>query len=246
MTPNHHALAREFVLLDNFYVESEVSADGHEWSMAAYATDFVEKTWPLLYRGSREGKLHYPAEGRFPIAEAVGGYIWDRCHEAKVTLPQLRRVHREPARRGDPRKARVAALEGHFDPDFHGYDLDYPDVKRAERFIDELQRFEKEGDMPRFQILRLPNDHTRHHPGKPTPTAMVADNDLALGQIVEALSKSKFWKETAIFVVEDDAQNGSDHVDAHRTVALVISPYARRGLSIPTCTPRPACCARWN
>ena len=230
VTPNHHALAREFVLLDNFYVESEVSADGHEWSMAAYATDFVEKTWPLLYRGSREGKLRYPAEGAFPIARPSSGYIWDRCREAKVTYRSYGEFVSEPSKTEKQRKAKVEALEGHFDPEFHGYDLDYPDVKRADRFIEELRRFEREGDMPRLQILRLPNDHTSGTAaGKPTPTAMVADNDLALGRIVEAVSTSKFWKDTAIFVIEDDAQNGSDHVDAHRTVALVISPYARRG-----------------
>jgi YVTN family beta-propeller protein len=230
VTPNHHALAREFVLLDNFYVESEVSADGHEWSMAAYATDFVEKTWPLLYRGSREGKLRYPAEGAFPIARPSSGYIWDRCREAKVSYRSYGEFVSEPSKTDKVRKAKVEALEGHFDPEFHGYDLDYPDVKRADRFIEELRRFEREGAMPRLQILRLPNDHTSGTAaGKPTPTAMVADNDLALGRIVEAVSASKFWKDTAIFVVEDDAQNGSDHVDAHRTVALVISPYARRG-----------------
>src|SRR5262249_10969890 len=130
---------------------------------------------------------------------------------------------------GEPAKAMVKALEGHFDPRFRGYDLDYPDQKRADRFIEELQRFEKEGELPRLTILRLPNDHTSGtRVGKPTPTAYVADNDLALGRVVEAVSKSKFWKDTAIFVVEDDAQNGPDHVDAHRTVALVISPYVRR------------------
>lgn len=124
----------------------------------------------------------------------------------------------------------VKALEGHIDPMFRSYDLDYPDVKRAERFISEMKRFEKEGGMPQLSIVRLPNDHTYGtRKGKPTPTAMVAENDLALGMLVEAVSKSKFWKETAIFVVEDDAQNGSDHVDAHRTVALVISPYTQHG-----------------
>ena len=123
----------------------------------------------------------------------------------------------------------MKSLEGHFDADFHGYDLDYSDQKRADRFISEWRRFEKEGGLPQFQVLRLPNDHTHGtSPGKHTPTAMVADNDLALGRVLEAVSKSKFWKETAVFVIEDDAQNGSDHVDAHRTVALVVSPYTKR------------------
>jgi len=129
-------------------------------------------------------------------------------------------------------KARVKALEGHFDPFFPSYNLDVTDQKRADRFLEELAGFEKTGDFPRLTILRLPNDHTSGtRPGKPTPTAMVADNDLALGRVVEGLSKSKFWKETAIFVIEDDAQNGPDHVDAHRSVALCISPFTRgRGL----------------
>lgn len=228
VTPNHHALAEEFVLLDNFYVESEVSADGHEWSMAAYATDFVEKSWPLTYRGGK-GKLTYPSEGSFEIARSAGGYIWDRCAEAKVSYRSYGEFIANPKKIGDPATARVKSLEGHFDPYFHGYDLDYSDQKRADRFIAELQRFEKEGGMPGFIVLRLPNDHTYGTTvGKHTPTAMVADNDLALGRVVEAVSNSKFWKETAIFVIEDDAQNGSDHVDAHRTVALVISPYTKR------------------
>jgi DNA-binding beta-propeller fold protein YncE len=228
-TPNHHALAREFVLLDNFYVESEVSADGHEWSMAAYATDFTEKTWPLTYRGGL-GKLKYPSEGQVGnVASSSGGYIWDRCEEAKVSFRSYGEFINNAKKAGEKATPRLKTLEGRFDPEYHGYDLEYPDVKRAARFISELQRFEEEGEMPQLQIVRLPNDHTVGSVvGKPTPTAMVADNDLALGQMIEAISQSKFWKETAIFVVEDDAQNGSDHVDAHRTVALVVSPYTKR------------------
>ncbi len=119
-------------------------------------------------------------------------------------------------------------MEGHFDPLYRGYDLSYSDIKRADRFLAELKEFETKGEFPNLTILRLPNDHTLGtRAGALTPTAFVAENDLALGMIVEGISKSKFWKETAIFVVEDDAQNGSDHVDAHRTVAMVISPYTR-------------------
>ncbi|HXT60245.1 MAG TPA: alkaline phosphatase family protein, partial [Pirellulales bacterium] len=228
VTPNHHALARQFVLLDNFYVESEVSADGHEWTMAAYATDFVEKTWPLVYRGGKK-KLSYPSEGNFEIAVPAGGYFWDRCREAGVSYRSYGEFVKEGKHPGEPGPAVAKALAGHFDPEFRAWDLGYPDVKRAERFIAELHRFEQAGEMPQFSVVRLPNDHTAGMAkGKPTPTAMVADNDLALGLLVEAVSKSKFWKDTAIFVVEDDAQNGSDHVDAHRTVALVISPYCKR------------------
>lgn len=229
-TPNHHRLAREFVLLDNFYVDAEVSADGHEWSMGAYATDFVEKTWPLSYGHNPRKQYPYPSEGSFAIATPAGGYLWDRAKEAGVTFRSYGEFVQNGKTPEDPATTRVAALKGNFDPGFRGFDMDYPDVKRAERFISELRRFETEGEMPRLQILRLPNDHTSGTAfGKPTPAAYLADNDLALGQVVEAVSRSKFWAQTAIFVIEDDAQNGPDHVDAHRSVAFVISPYTRRG-----------------
>jgi len=230
ITPNHHALAREFVLLDNFYVESEVSADGHEWSMGAYATDFVEKMWPLSYGHGKSKKIPFPAEGRFAIATPAGGYLWDRAKDAGITYRSYGEWIANGKTANDPGRALAKALEGHFDPNFRGFDMAYPDQKRADRFLSELARFEREGEMPRLQILRLPNDHTSGtSPGKPTPTAQVADNDLALGRIIEALSKSRFWPQLAVFIVEDDAQNGPDHVDAHRTIAYAISPYIRRG-----------------
>jgi DNA-binding beta-propeller fold protein YncE len=230
ITPNQHALARDFVLLDNFYVESEVSADGHEWTMGAYATDFVEKNWPLSYGHNKSGKYAYPSEGGFPIARPAGGYLWDRAAQSGVSFRSYGEWVANGKKPGDPAVAKASSLEGHFDPLFRSFDMDYPDVKRAEHFLGELARFEKEGEMPRLQIVRLPNDHTSGtSPGKPTPTAQVADNDLALGLMVEGLSKSRFWSRMAIFVVEDDAQNGSDHVDAHRTIAFAISPYIRRG-----------------
>jgi YVTN family beta-propeller protein len=230
VTPNHHALAREFVLLDNFYVDSEVSADGHEWTMAAYATDFVEKTWPLNYRSSKEEVFKYPSEGLFPIAYPSSGYFWDLCKAAGVSYRSYGEfVLNDDQKEGRPAYTKIKNLEGHFDPLYVGWDLDYPDQRRADRFIAELQGYEKTGDLPRFIVIRLPNDHTYGlRAGKPSPTAMLADNDLALGRIVEAISRSMFWKNTAIFVVEDDAQNGSDHVDAHRTVALAVSPYTKR------------------
>ncbi len=230
VTPNLHALVREFVLLDNFYVESEVSADGHEWSMAAYATDFVERTWPLTYRRQpRDSELKYPSEGNFNIAVPAGGYIWDRCAEAGITYRSYGEWVENGPKPGDPGRAKVKALEGHFDPMFRSYDTNYSDLDRAARYIEELARFEREGAMPQLTIVRLPNDHTAGtRVGSLTPTAMVAQNDLAVGRVIEALSKSKFWKDTAVFIVEDDAQNGSDHVDAHRTTALVISPWTKR------------------
>jgi DNA-binding beta-propeller fold protein YncE len=224
ITPNHHALAREFALFDNFYVDGEVSADGHEWTMGAYASDFVERTWPLSYRGDH--RTPYPSEGIFAIAQPVAGYLWDRAATKNVSYRSYGEFVDNGKTADDPGHARVKTLEGHFDPKFRSFDMDYPDQKRADRFLEELAGFEKSGEMPRLIVLRLPNDHTSGTaPGKPTVFAYLADNDLALGRVVEALSKSRFWSKLAIFVVEDDAQNGSDHVDAHRTVALAISPY---------------------
>lgn len=230
VTPNLHALAREFVLLDNFYVESEVSADGHEWSMAAYATDFVERTWPLNYRKQpKQAEIRYPAEGEYEIATPAGGYIWDRCAAAGVTYRSFGEWVENGKTPSDPGTAKASALEGHIDPHYRSYDIDYSDLDRVARFKEELAGFEREKEMPRFMIVRLPNDHTAGtSKGKLTPTAMVAQNDLAVGRFVEAVSASSFWKDTAIFIVEDDAQNGSDHVDAHRTTALVISPWTKR------------------
>ena len=227
ITPNHHALAKEFVLLDNFYVDGEVSADGHEWTRGAYASDYVERTWPLSYRGDR--RVPYPSEGALEISRPFGGYLWDRAAEKGVSYRSYGEFTNNGATAADPAFTRVKTLEGHFDPLFRSYDLNYPDVDRAKRFLTELAEFEKAGEMPKLIVMRLPNDHTSGtRPGSPTPTAYVADNDLAFGLVVEGLSKSKFWKSLAIFVVEDDAQNGSDHVDAHRTIAFAISPYIKR------------------
>lgn len=227
VTPNLHALVEEFVLLDNFYVESEVSADGHEWTMGAYATDFVERLWPVSYRGDR--RAPYPAEAKFPIATPAGGYLFDRAAAKNVTYRSYGEFVENGATPADPATTKYPALKGHFDPKFRSYDLSYPDVKRADRFLEELAEFEAKGEMPRLIVLRLGNDHTSGtRPGGLTPTAMVADNDQAVGKVVEGLTKSKFWKNLAIFMVEDDAQNGSDHVDAHRTTALVVSPYTKR------------------
>ncbi len=227
VTPNHHALAREFVLLDNFYVDGEVSADGHEWTMGAYATDYVERTWPLSYRGDR--RVPYPAEGVLAISRPAAGYLWDRAAEKGVTYRSYGEFVQNAKDPSQPATTKVEALQGHFDPKFRSYDLAYSDVKRAERFLEELAEFEQKGELPRLIVIRLPNDHTSGtSPGKPTVTAYVGDNDLALGLVVEGLSESRFWKHMGIFVVEDDAQNGSDHVDAHRTIAFAISPYIRR------------------
>jgi DNA-binding beta-propeller fold protein YncE len=226
VSPNHHKLARDFVLLDNFYVDAEVSADGHEWSMGAYASDFVEKTWPFNYRHSH--KFPYPSEGRFPIADPAGGYLWDRAAEAGVSYFSFGEFVFNGATPDAPCFTRTKSMKGHFDLKYHAFDMNYPDSKRAARFLEVMKKFEAEG-LPQLVIVRLPSDHTAGVVvGKPTPTAYMGDNDRSLGLVVEAISHSRFWPETAIFVLEDDAQNGPDHVDAHRSPAFVISPYTKR------------------
>lgn len=241
VTPNQHALAREFVLLDNFYVDSEVSADGHNWSMGAYATDYVEKTWPTNY--SRRGRT-YDYEGSKKIARPTGGYIWDYCARAGISYRSygefvgIRDVKPGGGGEADLNRDRVAgtetftaedALKGHFSPTYPPYDLSIPDVTRFERWLEEFREFEKNGNLPQFQIIRFGNDHTQGtRVGAPTPRAYVAENDLAVGKLIEAVSNSKYWASTAVFILEDDAQNGPDHVDAHRSIAFVASPYTKR------------------
>jgi YVTN family beta-propeller protein len=227
VTPNHHALVRQFVLLDNFYANAEVSADGHNWSMAAYATDYVEKTWPTNY--SERGR-EYDYEGGVEVSNPTRGFLWDYAARAGVSYRSYGEFIEASKSPELPSRAREKSLEGHFDPMYRPWDLNYPDQKRVDEWLREFREFEEKGHLPRLQILRLPNDHTEGTAaGKPTPRAFVADNDLALGRLVEAVSQSVYWKSTAIFVVEDDAQNGPDHVDAHRTVALVVSPYTKHG-----------------
>ena len=252
VTPNHHKLARQFVLLDNFYVRRRGVRRRASVVDGRLCDRFCgESLAARLIAAVRCGSCPRirPRAATIRIARPAGGYIWDRCAEAKVSYRSYGEWVNDGKTPADPAKARVKALEGHIDPKFRGFDLDYPDQKRADRFIEELQRFEKEGDMPRLQHRAAAATITPRgtQVGKLTPTAMVADNDLALGRVVEAVSKSKFWKETAIFVLEDDAQNGPDHVDAHRSVALVISPYTKRGnTSIRRCIRRAACCGRWS
>jgi DNA-binding beta-propeller fold protein YncE len=227
-TPNLHRLAREFVLLDNFYANAEISASGHEWSMGAYSSEFVERNWPLNY-GHKQSRVPYPAEGSYVAAIPSLGYLWDRAIAAGVTFRDYGEFVHGEATPEHPSVSNYPALKGNIDPLYRGWSLSYSDLGRADRFISELRRFEAAGEMPRLQILRLPNDHTEAaKAGALTPRSMVAQNDLAVGRLVEAVSHSKFWPQTAIFVVEDDAQNGPDHVDAHRTEALVISPYVKR------------------
>jgi YVTN family beta-propeller protein len=226
ITPNLHALVRQFVLLDNFYADAEVSADGHNWSTAAYATDYVEKTWPANY--SHRGR-EFEYQGGVPVASPSEGYLWDYARRAGLSYRSYGEFIETSKSAEEPSRAREKSLEGHFDPMYRPWDLGYRDQKRVDEFLREFQEYEKNRNLPQLMILALPNDHTEGTaPGKPTPRAFVADNDLALGRLVDAVSHSTYWNDTAIFSVEDDAQNGPDHVDAHRTEALVISAYTKR------------------
>lgn len=219
VTPNHHALAREFVLLDNFYVDAEVSADGHNWSMAAYANDYVEKSWPTSY-GSRGGTYDY--EGSRKIAYPRDGFIWDYCKRAGISYRSYGEFTTKDG-------ATLKSLVGHIAPKFPSYNLDIKDIDRIAAFKEDFDSLLSKNAVSRFNTIRIGNDHTSgQRIGKITPTAAVADNDLALGQLVEIISNSSIWKESAIFVLEDDAQNGPDHIDAHRSPAFVISPYVKR------------------
>ncbi len=228
VTPNQHALAEDFVLFDNFYVDAEVSADGHNWSMGAYATDYVEKSWPTLY-GGRGGIYDY--EGQDPISAPALGYIWDNCLRNGVSVRSYGEFVLNGRAETDSMTAAIPSLVGHVAPFFRGYDMNYSDLDRYEAWEREFEVYDAQGGLPQFQIIRLPNDHTQGtRRGKLTPKAYVAQNDLAVGLVIERISRSRYWKESAVFVLEDDAQNGPDHVDAHRSIAFVASPYAKRGV----------------
>ena len=219
ITPNQHALAREFVLLDNFYVDGEVSADGHNWSFGAYATDYLEKTWVTSY-GGRGG--NYDAEGNRAIANNKKGFIWDYCQRAGISY----RTYGEFA---DDYKPNIPALAGHFCPYYTSWDESVRDTTRVNQWKRDFDSLLAINAVPRLSTLRLINDHTEGlRKGKPTPFAHVADNDHAVGMFIEHLSKSKIWKESVVFILEDDAQDGPDHVDAHRSTAYVAGGFVKR------------------
>jgi YVTN family beta-propeller protein len=232
VTPNLHKIAREFVLLDNFYVNADVSADGHNWSTSAIANDYVEKLWPNSY-GQRRKTYDY--EGGEPAALPPAGYLWGNAHLAGVSIRNygywVGNKMPIPASGEQIATVRDPQLAPNTDRNYRGFDLDYPDISRAGEFIRELRQYEQTGSFPQLMFVRMGNDHTSGlEPGKIAPLSAAADNDEGVGLLVEAVSHSKFWPETAIFVVEDDAQNGPDHVDSHRSPAFVISPYTRRRL----------------
>jgi DNA-binding beta-propeller fold protein YncE len=218
VTPNQHKLVKEFVLLDNFYVDAEVSADGHNWSMGAYANDYLEKTWPSSY-GGRGGT--YGGEGERKIANNRDGFIWDHCKRNNVSY----RTYGEFVSENRPT---LDALKGHFG-NYPGYDLSIRDTSRFYHWKKDFDSLLAANALPQLNTIRFGNDHTEGmRAGRPTPFAHAADNDLAVGMFIDYLSKSPVWKETVVFILEDDAQNGPDHVDAHRSPVYVVGPYVKR------------------
>jgi YVTN family beta-propeller protein len=244
VTPNYHALAERFGIYDRFFVNAEVSADGHDWTTAAYAPDYVEKTAPSNY-GSQGRTYDFDGtnrdripgdEGYDDVDAPANGYLWDLAERAGITFRNYGEFvvpdgegHDDdlpPGFRGTK-----PYLDAHTDHRYPGFDLDILDQARMKEWLREFKEFEARGTMPALEIMVLPSDHTSGGAaGAWTPTSYAASNDLALGHLVEAVSKSRFWKNTVIFVLEDDAQDGPDHVDSHRSPFLAISPYSRGGV----------------
>jgi YVTN family beta-propeller protein len=256
ITPNHHKVAREFVLLDNTYCSGILSADGHQWADSAVVTDYLERAFAGFPRSYPFGGT----EGVDALAYSPAGFIWDNALAHGKTLRDygefaIAVTHwRDTAKKRAPAfldfyhdfidqggaiqigcRPSIESLRPYLATNTVGWDLDIPDVFRAAQFIRELKQYEQTGDFPSLCIISLPNDHTSGtKSGCPTPAAMLADNDLAFGQIVEAISQSPFWKDTCILAIEDDPQAGWDHVSGYRTTCYVVSPYTRRGAVVST------------
>ncbi len=219
LTPNQHKIVKDYVLLDNFYVDAEVSADGHNWSTAAYANDYVEKNWVTSY-GGRGGSYDY--EGQREIAYPKNGFIWDYCKRAKIPFRTYGEFADEPEGNYEGVKGNVCKM-------YKGWDMNFKDSDREKQWEIDFDSLLAINAVPRFSSIRMGNDHTSgSKKGAFSVEACIADNDLAVGNFIEHLSKSKLWKESVVFILEDDAQNGSDHVDAHRSTAYVVSPYTKR------------------
>ena len=257
ITPNHHKLAREFVLLDNTYCSGICSADGHQWADSALANDYMERSFAGFPRSYPFGGTDGSVDA---LAYSSAGFIWDNVIAHGKTLRDYGEFAITEAHWRDKSKTRapgasdyyrdfvnqtgaidiscrpaIESLRPYLATNTAGWALHIPDVFRAAQFIKELKQFEQTGNFPNLSIISLPNDHTSGtKEGCPTPAAMAADNDLAFGQIVEAVSHSKFWKETCIFAIEDDPQAGWDHVSGYRTTCYVASPYTRRGAVVST------------
>ena len=243
VSPNHHALAERFGIYDRFFVNAEVSPDGHNWSMAAYTTDYLQKTLPSNYSG-RGRSYDYEGTNRGwgpenspedDVNEPALGYLWDLAQRKGITFRNYGEFVIGEGMDRDKLPSGYTGLKPflttHTNEKFPAYDLGIPDQRRADVWLEEFAEHVRTGVLPQLEIVRLPNDHTQGlRANAPTPRAMMADNDLALGRIIAALSRSPFWKHTAVFILEDDAQNGPDHVDSHRSPMLVVSPWARGGV----------------
>ncbi|MFT7485186.1 MAG: YVTN family beta-propeller protein [Candidatus Paceibacteria bacterium] len=255
VTPNQHSLAREFVLLDNTYCSGILSADGHNWSTSAFGTDYLERSFAGWPRSYPDGMVEH---GKDSLAYSPAGFLWDHAIAAGLTLrnfgefcqPRVR--YRDSTRTGEPdfmscyrtweglsdevifgSEPTVPSLVPYSSTSYVGWNMSVPDQYRADVVLADLARCEVEGEFPNLTLICLPNDHTSGTAsGAPTPAACMADGDLALGRIVEGLSRSTFWPQMAIFVIEDDPQAGWDHVSGYRTTAFVASPYARRGVQV--------------
>jgi DNA-binding beta-propeller fold protein YncE len=219
VTPNLHAIAEQFVLLDNFYVDGEVSADGHNWTMGAYATDYNEKTWPTSYGGRGGG---YPGEGGIQVANNKV-FLWDVCKRYGIS-------YRSYGEFIGNNKANIPVLENHFCEDYVGFDMSIRDTIRFRWWKQDFEKLLAQGNVPQFNSIRFGNDHTEGlRLGRPTPKAHAADNDLAVGMFIDYLSHSPIWNESVVVIVEDDAQNGPDHVDAHRSTAYIAGGFVKQG-----------------
>ncbi len=230
VTPNTHALARRFVTFDNFYADADVSADGWSWTTGAYANDYIQRNWPLDYNGYGRpydfGGFGDDETAGLPGEDPGRTFLWDELAAHHVDYRNFGFFVDNPVDLQDS----IPGLLTHTDPSYPGWDLGTTDQTRIDRWLQVFNGYAARGSMPAMQFVYLPSDHTYGTtPSARKPSAYVADNDLALGRLVEAVSHSRFWSSTAIFVLEDDAQDGPDHVDAHRSLALVISPYTQTG-----------------
>jgi YVTN family beta-propeller protein len=256
ITPNQHKLVRDFVLLDNTYCSGILSADGHQWSTTAFATDYMEKSFAGFPRSYPDGMGEDEADA---LAYSPAGFIWDNALAHGRTLRNYGefaepKVKWSSGKKGTPdflscyrtwkgesnlvifaSAPMIESIRPHQPTNYVGWEMNVPDQYRADFVIRELRDYEARGEFPNLIIICLPNDHTSGtSKGAPTPAACVADNDLAFGRIVEAISHSKFWKETVIFAIEDDPQAGWDHVSGYRTTAYCISPYTKSGAVVKT------------
>lgn len=257
ITPNQHKMVNEFVLLDNTYCAGILSADGHQWSTTAFSTDYMEKSFAGFPRSYPDGMGEDEADA---LAYSPAGFLWDNAVAYKKTIrnygefmaPKVRWA--DATKKGTPpylacyRTWKGESKEVHFESepsvesirpfsptDYVGWEMNVPDQYRADFILRELTEYEAKGEFPNLVIICLPNDHTSGtSPGNPTPASCLADNDLAFGRIVDGFSHSKFWKDMAIFAIEDDPQSGWDHVSGYRTTAYCISPYAKRGALVST------------